>query len=144
MKSLLAFINTIPFLKTEYEFLPIHLTTYDAVGNTIDKVFMNYNYTVQQMVGYFDFLEPVYYAGLAQWYSISFSNAPVTVSKYPFIRLVLDSNLIFSTPIQCNSSTILSYNSSGLLFNQESSISLLIYNIQQIAPSGTYQFNCRL
>lgn len=116
MKSLLAFINTIPFLNNEYEPLPIHITTYDGAGNTIDKVFMSYNYTVQQMVGYFDFLEPVYYAGLAQWYSISFSNAPVTVSKYPFIRLILDNRLIFSTLIQCNSSTILPYNSSGLLF----------------------------
>jgi hypothetical protein len=144
MKSLLAFINTIPFLNSEYEMSPIHITTYDAAGNTIDKVFMNYNYTVQQMIGYFDFLEPVYYAGLAQWYSISFSNAPVTVSQYPFIRLILDSNLIFSTPIQCNSSTILPYNTSGLLFKQESSISLIVYNIQQIAPSGTYQLNCRL
>jgi hypothetical protein len=105
---------------------------------------MSYNYTVQQMVGYFDFLEPIYYAGLAQWYSISFSNAPVTVSQYPFIRLILDSNLIFSTPIQCNSTTLFPYNSSGLLFKQESSVSLLVYNIMQIAASGTYQLNCRL
>jgi hypothetical protein len=93
MQSIPAFITTIPFLNAETQTLPIHITTYDGVGNTIDKIFMKYNYIVQQMVGYFDFLEPIYYAGLAQWYSISFSNAPVTVSSYPFIRLQLDNNL---------------------------------------------------
>ena len=144
MSTLAIFIKTIPFLNTESQVLPIHITTYDDIWNTIDKVFMNYNYKVQQMTGYFDFLEPVYYAGLDQWYSISFSNAPVTVSTYPFVRLQLDSNLVFSSPVQCNSSTIIPYNSSGLLFTLESPGTLLIYNMKQIAASGTYQMNCRL
>ena len=105
---------------------------------------MNYNYAPQPLVGYFDFLEPVYYAGLEQWYSISFSNSPVTVGTYPFIRLQLDSNLIFSSPIQCNSTTVIPFNASGLMFKLESSTSLLVYNIKQIAASATYQMNCRM
>ena len=56
MRTLASFIKTIPFLNTDTQALPIHITAYDAIGNTIEKVFMNYNYTAQPMAGYFDFL----------------------------------------------------------------------------------------
>ena len=78
--TLSNFIATIPFVDSTKQSLPIYITTYDSFGNTIDKVFMTHDYTPQAIVGYFDFLELTYYAGLPQWYSFSFSNAPVIVS----------------------------------------------------------------
>lgn len=105
---------------------------------------MQLSYKVQQMIGYFEFIEPAIYAGLEQWYSISFLNSPVTVSSYPFIRFISDSTMEFALPIQCNSTTILPFNQTGLLFKVESNSSILVYNIQQIMPSGTYQMNCRM
>jgi len=90
--------------------LPIHITTYDSIGNTIDKIAMFLNYVPQPLVGYFDFIEPAVYAGLSQWYSISLALPLVSVSSYPFLRLTLDSTLQFAVPIQCNSSTLIPYN----------------------------------
>jgi hypothetical protein len=105
---------------------------------------MDLKYVPQALVGYFDFIESIPYAGLEQWYSISFSNAAVTVSTYPYILLKLDSNLIFANPIQCNSTTLLPFNQTGIIYEKINSNSIIIRNIQTINPSGTYQFNCRL
>jgi hypothetical protein len=114
--TLSNFIETIPFVNSIKQSLPIYITTYDAFGKTIDKIFMMHDYTPQTMIGYFDFLEPTYYAGLPQWYSISFSNAPVTVSDYPFITVKLTADVKFSSPLQCNSTTLLPFNASGVQF----------------------------
>jgi hypothetical protein len=113
MQTLSSFITTIPFLSTKSEKLPFHITTYDAVGNTIDKVAMPLPYQPQQLIGYFEFIELIVYAGLAQWYSISFATPLVTVSSYPYLRISLSSNMQFSLPIQCNSTSLTPYNETG-------------------------------
>ncbi len=144
MQTLPLFISTVPFIQTHNQALPLYINTYDAVGNTISKVTMNINYVPQVLVGFFSFMEPSLYAGLPQWYSVSFINSLAAVSTYPFIRISTDSNIQFSTPLQCNSTTLLPFNASGILFSQESSSSITISNILQLTPAATYQIVCRM
>ena len=94
MQTSLAFVPSVTYLRNaKTKKLPLYITTYDDLGNTIQKLFMPLDYNAQSIEGYFDFMEPNIYAGLPQWYSISFENPSVSVSNYPFLRISLDSNL---------------------------------------------------
>ena len=87
------------------------------------------------MTGTFNLLDSALkiYSGLHQWYEIQFITAAVKTSAYPFVRLKLNSDLIFSSPAQCISTSILQFNSSGIHCNIVSGTTgheLLVWNIQ--------------
>jgi hypothetical protein len=144
MQTFASSITTLPYLSTATQDIPIYINTYNGNGVTIEKKEMFLIYTRQKLIGYFDLLESTVYAGLPQWYSISFSIPATAVSSYPFIRLVLSSTMTFSTPIQCNSTTILPFNATGMQFKIESAQSVVFWNIKQLTAGATYQLNCRL
>ena len=52
--------------------------------------------------------------------------------------------MVFNSPLQCNSTTLLPFNATSIVFTSESTRSILISNIQQLAPFATYQIFCRL
>lgn len=116
MQTILSIILTSPYLTSQSQTIPVNINTYDGTGKTLEKVMMFLTYTPQQLIGYYSFAENIVYGGLEQWYSVSFMNSFASVSTYPFIRVTLDSNMDFSTPVQCNSSTILPFNETGLIY----------------------------
>jgi hypothetical protein len=144
METISTIITTIPFVSTPTQALPMHIYTYDGSGRTVDKVMMFLTYSQQSIVGYFDFIETTLYSGLSQWYSISFENSNTKVSNYPLIRVTLDSLMMYSDPVQCNSTTLQPYNETGIEYRLESTQVLAIWNIKTLTPGGTYQINCRM
>lgn len=84
------------------------------------------------------------FGGLGHWYSISFETPAVGVSAYPYLQLTLDPLMSFSSPIQCNSSSLDPYNETNLMFKMLSSQQLQVWNFKQVKPSSTYELKCRL
>lgn len=116
MDTLSNYIQAMYYLPQTTTDLPIRMFTYDGNGNTINKYSMNIHYTAKLIpTASFDFLETTVYSGLEQWYSISFANTNSTMTDYPFMRFTLRNGLSFSDPPQCNSTTILPFNESGII-----------------------------
>ncbi len=68
------------------------------------------------MTGSFTLLDPdgTIYSGLKQWYNIGFFTNIAITSTYPFLRFKLSPEMIFASPEQCSSTTILPYNATGM------------------------------
>lgn len=92
----------------------------------------------------FGFEETTVYGGLPQWYSIFFTHTNAVLSSYPFLRFILDDGLSFNDPPQCNSSTLVSFNESGLICIRENSQSMKVYNFKTLNPLGSYEIWFRL
>lgn len=115
------------------------MTTYDGMGKTVNKYKMDIHYIAKPiMSSSFVFLETDIYSGLEQWYSIGFANTNSTLSDYPFMRFILANGLSFTDPPQCNSTTVMPYNESGIICVREDPQTMRVYNIKQLAPLGTY------
>lgn len=66
------------------------------------------------------------------------------MSSYPYVQLTLDALMSFSSPIQCNSTSLDPYNQTGLQFKMLSPQQLQVWNFKQLTPSTTYELKCRL
>lgn len=66
------------------------------------------------------------------------------MSTYPFLRFILADGLSFTDPPQCNSTTIIAYNESGLICVRENAQTMRVYNIKNIIPLGTYNMWFRM
>lgn len=90
---------------------PIFITTYDNAGNTLHKYQMDIPYKAQPITFFsFDFMEAQAYSGLSQLYKVSFTNSQTTLSNYPFIRFILNNDMIFSDPPQFNANAFTAFN----------------------------------
>ena len=67
------------------------------------------------MMGTFNLLDTTIYAGLKQWYMITFDSSSALTSSYPFVRLKLRNDLKFARPEQCESTLIQPFNESGII-----------------------------
>lgn len=57
MDTMLNYIKSMDYLPQTFTYLPIRMTTYDAVGNTVDKYKMDFQYIAKPIpTCSFDFL----------------------------------------------------------------------------------------
>lgn len=66
------------------------------------------------------------------------------MTDYPFMRFTLRNGLSFSDPPQCNSSTVIPFNESGIICIRENAQTMRVHNIKALTPLGSYQMWFRM